>query len=527
MAESTALGQTGPSGRWSGFAFGLIAGMAMVVATVGVRVFWGTVTLTELAADWFTETLPPEAIDLLLETLSFSAKPLMFASLLVAQVLVGGGVGLAYSKVARGRLLGMRLELARTTGFALLLWLASMVTMAPAFGGGLFGASARGGAGTFLLSSGLTYVVYGLSLGYLLIWSRQPQPDRVTHSARRTLLKQAGRWALIVVVVGYGAKVLLDALRSQLTPSGAFRAQGALSPEITPNDEFYVVSKNITDPQVEVAGWNLEVAGLVEEPFTLNYEELRAMPAVEEFVTPECISNMVGGDLISNAGWKGVPLKAILDRAGLEPGVIDISFFAEDGYSESISLDRAMGDEVMVAYEMNGEPLSHKHGHPARLLVPGFFGLKSVKWLTKIEPVASDFQGYWQNRGWTDDPVVKTMSRFDTPVHGSKHPLAGATLGGVAFAGDRGISKVEISADEGTTWTEAQEISDPLSPHTWVIWRTQAQASQSGGAAFLVRATDGRGAVQTAARTGTLPDGATGHHHLRLVFTANSPDGKA
>ena len=161
------------------------------------------------------------------------------------------------------------------------------------------------------------------------------------------------------------------------------------------------------------------------------------MPPVEEYVTLECISNLVGGDLISNAKWRGVPLRMFLERARLKPSVVDISFYAQDGYSESIPLEMAMRDEVIVAYEMNGEPLPSKHGFPARLIVPGYFGLKHVKWLTKIEPVVHDFRGYWQQRGWTDVPWVKTFSRIDVPSHMSVIEGGMLSLGGVAFAGDR------------------------------------------------------------------------------------------
>ena len=263
-------------------------------------------------------------------------------------------------------------------------------------------------------------------------------------------------------------------------------------------------------------GWILEIDGEVEVPYWVDYQQLVTMPSVEEYVTLECISNLVGGDLISNAKWRGVPLRAFLERARLKPGVVDIAFYAQDGYSESIPLEMAMRDEVMVAYEMNGEPLPSKHGFPARLIVPGYFGLKHVKWLTKIEPVVHDFRGYWQQRGWTDVPWVKTFSRIDVPSHESVIEGGTVSLGGVAFAGDRGISNVEVSVDGGATWTAADSISEPLSPYTWVIWRAELPAP---GAEFgvRVRATDGEGAVQTAEVAKSLPSGATGHHAIRLM----------
>ncbi len=496
---------------------GLAAGLAMVAYTLAVRVAFGALTITELAADWFTSVLPPEMIDYLLESLSYSAKPLMFAGMLVAQVLVGGLVALAFVAIPKSWPTTGLPGWARAPLFATALWLVSMLTLVPAFDGGLFGTSAPGGAGGFALASLGAYLVYGVSLAYLMSWIARQSQEGPTHPTRRLVIRRIATWAIIGVVLGAGTKVLLDRLGSRISTSGAFRSHGALSTLVTPNEEFYIVSKNIFDPEVDAAGWVLEIDDQVEEPMSLTYDDLLALPSFEEFVTLECISNEVGGDLIGNANWKGVALREILQRARLRPGVVDISFAASDGYSESISVDRALNTDVIVAYEMNGEPLSSRHGAPARLIVPGFFGLKSVKWLTKISPIDRDFQGYWQQRGWTDNPIVKTMSRFDIPATNSSGVVGAVDLGGVAFAGTRGISAVEFSLDEGQTWTEA-ELTGPLSPYTWVIWTASASVERVGEIRAVVRATDGDGNVQTEARQGTLPNGATGHHTIRVRY---------
>ena len=497
---------------------GLAAGLAMVAYTLAVRVAFGALTITELAADWFTSVIPPEMIDYLLETLSYSAKPLMFAGMLVAQVLVGGLIGVAFVAIPKSWPTARLPGWTRAPLLATALWLVSMLTLVPAFDGGLFGTSAPGGAGSFVLASLGAYLVYGISLAYLLSWIARQSREGPTHVTRRLVIRRIATWAVIGVVLGGGAKVLIDRLGSRISTSGAFRSHGALSTLVTPNEEFYIVSKNLFDPQVGVEGWTLEIDGLVEEPMSLGYEDLRALPSVEEFVTLECISNEVGGDLIGNAEWKGVALRDVLEMARLRPGIVDISFEASDGYSESIPLDRALNQDVMVAYEMNGEPLSDRHGFPARLIVPGFFGLKSVKWLTKISPVDQDFQGYWQKRGWTDNPIVKTMSRFDVPANGASEVVGTVDVGGVAFAGDRGISAVEFSLDEGETWAEAELVEGPLSPYTWVIWTATAAVGSPGDIRAVVRATDGDGNVQVHFRQGTLPDGATGHHTIRVSF---------
>ena len=425
---------------------GLAAGLAMVLATAAVRLLIGSLTITELAADWLTATLHPTVIDFLLERLSTSAKPSMFVGLLAAQVMFGGAVGICYGQLT-ARLPVPEREWPRALMVSGALWVISMLTLAPLFGGGVFGAGVRGGAFSFMAVSLAAYAVYGIVLAAL--FGEADIDEEGAGYGRRALLRRALGWAAALAVLAVGGKFLVDRARSQVSNSRSFRVEGVLSSEVTPNEEFYVISKNFIDPAIDSERWGLEIGGLVETPYRLTYEELTALPAREQFVTLECISNEVGGDLISTALWRGTPLRTVIERAGLRPGVVDVVFESEDGYSESIPVERAMRDEVLIAYEMNGEPLSVSHGFPARLIVPGFFGLKSVKWLTKIEPVAIDYLGYWQQRGWTDDPVVKTMSRIDTPATRTTRPRGAFPVGGVAFAGDRGIAKVELSLDAG------------------------------------------------------------------------------
>ena len=177
----------------------------------------------------------------------------------------------------------------------------------------------------------------------------------------------------------------------------------------------------------------------------------------------------MGGDLIGNALWRGVRLKDLLDQAGLKPEAVDIVLRASDGYSDSIPITRAQADGNILVYEMNGEPLSVSHGFPVRLIVPGIYGKKNVKWITEIEAVSYDYKGFWQTRGWDDRAVYKTLSRIDIPddtVSGT------TTIAGIAFAGDRGISKVEVSLDGGNTWEQA-EIKPALSEYSWVLWHKE------------------------------------------------------
>ena len=501
-----------------GAGFGLAAGAAMILFSLVARLAWGALSITELAADWFTTLLPGHTLDFLLENLSFSAKPLMFLGLSIAQVMVGGIFGVAYVWLANRRPAPDSAQWLRATAFGAVLWLVSMLVLVPAFGGGLFASGAPGGTGAFLLASLGAYGVFALTLGFLVDRAARLRMATPDPSERRAFLRTTGTWLLVGAAAAYGLKYLFDQVGTRVGTSGAFRTRGVLSQEVTPNDQFYIVSKNFIDPEVGAVGWSLEVGGLVEESLSLTYAELTSMPTVKQFVTLECISNEVGGDLISNARWRGVPLKLILERAGMRPGVVDVSFRSYDGYTESMPLTKAMSDEVIVAFEMNGALLPLRHGFPARLIVPGWFGLKHVKWLTAIEPVDHDFQGFWQQRGWTDAPYVKTFSRFDIPQSGIEISANPIMVGGVAFAGDRGISAVEISDDEGLTWAPVEYISKPLSAYTWVIWTRELVPSSRGSVLLRVRATDGEGIVQTAERIGSIPDGATGRHEIPIYI---------
>jgi hypothetical protein len=220
----------------------------------------------------------------------------------------------------------------------------------------------------------------------------------------------------------------------------------------------------------------------------------------------------VGGDLIGTTLWKGVRLADILKQAGLRTGVVDILLRASDDYTDSISLERAMADGTLLVYAMNGEQLTPEHGFPLRLLVPGIYGMKNVKWITQIEAVDFDFRGYWQRRGWDDRAEYKTMSRIDSPAHTVRGE---ATIAGIAFAGDRGITKVEVSTDGGRSW-EPADIKQALSINTWVLWRKQWTPAQAGKHLLIVRATDGRGVVQTSQLAPPAPSGSSGHHAVNV-----------
>ena len=295
------------------------------------------------------------------------------------------------------------------------------------------------------------------------------------------------------------------------SPSAEWKIPG-LATEVTSTADFYAVSKNfLSNPTVDAAKWALQVAGEVNNPYTLTYNKLLQLPAVERYQTLMCISNEVGGNLIGNGLWRGTALRDIIMAAQPKAGVIKVVFTAADGYQDSVTYDRALLPQNVLAHTMNGEPLNSKHGMPARLLIPGIYGMKNVKWITKIELMTTEFQGYWQTRGWSDQATINTMSRIDTQSDvNTRIPPAKTAIAGVAFGGEFGISKVEVSVDAGKNWQDAI-LKEPLGTFTWRLWRYDWDA-KPGNYVVIVRATNGKGELQPSKLTDTLPNGATGWH---------------
>lgn len=267
---------------------------------------------------------------------------------------------------------------------------------------------------------------------------------------------------------------------------------------------------------MRVESWGLSVKGSVKNPATLTYAQVLDRPAVSQIVTLECVGNGVAGDAISTAEWQGLSLKSLLDEAGVSTRAYDVVFRAADGYSDSIPVERAMAGDVLVAHTMNGVPLPLGHGFPARIIVPGIYGMKSVQWLTEIELVEEHYRGYYQQKGWTDDATVKTMSRIDLPGHGDTVRSREYTIRGLAFAGTRGIRLVEISTDGGRTW-QPSTLEPELSPSAWRFWRYRWMIPSPGRYTLLVRATDGNGKLQSSVEQEPAPDGAAGLHEVTVT----------
>jgi DMSO/TMAO reductase YedYZ molybdopterin-dependent catalytic subunit len=307
-----------------------------------------------------------------------------------------------------------------------------------------------------------------------------------------------------------------DALPS--VPEAAELGVQGLSPVITPNDVFYRIDTAfLSVPRVEVADWALSIEGRVDRPYTVTYEDLLDMPLIERDVTLSCVSNEVGGDLVGNARWLGVPLADVLNRAGVRDDAEQVVGRSVDRFTVGFPVEAVFdGRDALVAVGMNGEPLPLEHGFPARLVVAGLYGyVSATKWLASIELTGWDeFDAYWIPRGWAKEAPIKTQSRIDTPAQNAAFEPGPRQVAGVAWAPYRGISKVEVRLGEGTDWVQAR-LSEPLSDNCWRQWVVDWDAP-AGTHRLQVRATDGEGEVQTDQVQRPAPDGATGWHTVQV-----------
>jgi len=262
--------------------------------------------------------------------------------------------------------------------------------------------------------------------------------------------------------------------------------------ELTPTEKLYRQSYGLT-PKVDKENWRLVIDGLVENPISLRLDEIKAMPAVEEVRTLECIGNPVGGALIGTVAWKGIYLQTLLKDIKLKPAAIRAKFEAADDYSTAVDLAWLFQPNTMLIYEMNGEPLTPDHGYPLRILMPGLYGQKNPKWLTHLEFIDTDYQGYWEKQGWSDVAEVRTNSIITEPLSLAKVASGTVPILGVAFAGNRKIAWVDVQIDDGH-WRPAKLLRTD-SNLIWTQWLFDWEAA-TGKHTVSVRATDESGFTQ-------------------------------
>jgi len=362
---------------------------------------------------------------------------------------------------------------------------------------------------------------------------RRSAPDLVPGLQRRDFMIRAsavGAATATVGAIGYGvrsgrvtqlneaaAKISLPTPQSAAPVVGADAAIGhGVEPFITPNDSFYRIDTALSVPRIDLADWRLRIDGMVDHPLTLTFDQLLDLGVVERIITMCCVSNEVGGKLIGNARWLGVPLTKVLEKVGVQRGATQVASESDDGWTcgfpTSVALD---GRDALIAVGMNGEPLPPEHGFPVRLVVPGLYGyVSSTKWLTRINlTTMEDFEGYWIPRGWSQLGPVKTQSRIDVPRTGTSVSAGRQVIAGVAWAQHRGISKVEARVDDGD-WMEAT-LSTDVTDDAWRQWVVEWDAVP-GDHKIYVRATDSTGVTQPSEISAPDPDGATGWHSIRV-----------
>jgi DMSO/TMAO reductase YedYZ molybdopterin-dependent catalytic subunit len=337
-----------------------------------------------------------------------------------------------------------------------------------------------------------------------------------------------GRRAFVLGTIGLAAAGGGVALARKLYRAATFsydgtQYKGSIVQPITPNDLFYCVTKNVVDPKVNIDVWHLEIGGLVQNAATWRFQDLLGFKSTTQETTLMCISNGLDAGLISNAVWKGFPLRDLLDQAGVMSGAARVRLQGVDNYTDTIPLEKAMEPTTLLAYEMNGAPLADRHGYPLRVIVPGYFGEKNVKWLTRVEVTDANAKGFYEAQGWGPDFVVPTRSRIDVPEDWAFVSLVKLTtpieVKGIAFGGDRGVSRVEVSFDDGQTWSDA-DIYYSGGNLAWSLWKAQWTPAAPGDYPLLVRATDGEGDVQEWEEDRGPFSGVSGLHRINVRVTA-------
>ncbi|MEV0673779.1 molybdopterin-dependent oxidoreductase [Mycobacterium sp. NPDC050441] len=368
------------------------------------------------------------------------------------------------------------------------------------------------------------------------LWTTADDDAEQLDTSRRTWLVTAG-------LLGFGAATgLLGVVVSRVTSSVAAERDTSVLPRprvpapppppdvqpknvalpsfITDGADFYRVDTALSVPQLSRDAWRLRIHGMVDREITYSFDDLAQFEAVETAVTLTCVSNPVGGDLISNGMWTGYRLTDLLRAAGVDPGADMLLSTSVDGFTVGTPVDAVTdGRDAILAIGLNGQPLPVEHGYPARLVVAGLYGyVSATKWVTDLELTRFDrAEAYWTRQGWAPRGPIKTESRIDVPKRGQQVAAGPTTFGGVAWAQNRGVKGVEVRIDDGP-WQPAQ-LGAAYSDQTWRLWSLPWQASGPGSHTVTVRATDNTGAVQTSDEAPTVPDGATGWHSVSFTVT--------
>ena len=299
-------------------------------------------------------------------------------------------------------------------------------------------------------------------------------------------------------------------------PEGLETQVPGINPFVTPAKDFYRIDVALEPPTVDPKTWRLSLEGMVDRPFSIGWDELLAMDAIERPVTLECVSNEVGGDLIGSARWLGVRTADLLKRAGVQAGADMVLSSSVDGFSVSTPVQALLDDrDALVVYAMNGEPLPPTHGFPVRLLTPGLYGfVGATKWLTKMEVTTyARKQAYWTVLGWADHGPIKPGSQIDVPKPGAHVQAGPVKVGGTAWAHGVGVGKVQVRVDRGP-WRDAT-LGPDGGVEYWRQWLWTWDATR-GVHELQVRVVDANGTPQVEAVVDPFPNGASGLHTVKV-----------
>ena len=513
------------------FAGVVAVAVAIAVGELAAGLIAGVPSPTLSIARGVIALQPPGAKDVVVALFGTNDKLALEILIIVVALLIGAGLGIIAPRryaIATGAI----------AGFAALGFVSSLGDPDAELGFAAAAAGAEAVVGIWVLGQLVDLATGRSASPRARVPARRGAPAiEMPDWTRRALLIRGGALAVAAGVGTVAGRLLLEGQRTLPTtvagfpdpktpatlPSGADLSIPGETPIVMPNDRFYRIDTAVISPNVDIATWTLKVTGMVDHPVTLTYDQLIQLPIVEEYVTIACVSNVVGGNLVGNAAWRGVPLRTVLDMAGVQPGATQLVGRSVDGFTVGMPTEWVMDQSrtPLIAIGMNGVPLPRAHGYPARLIVPGLYGyVSATKWLAELELTTLEaFDAYWVPLGWAKEAPILTQSRIDVPGNGASVAAGRVPIAGVAWAPDRGIEKVEVSIDRGD-W-QAARLSTPISTATWVQWvyDWDATAAAKGEHLVEVRATDGTGEVQTDEATPPAPDGARGHHVIHVSVT--------
>jgi DMSO/TMAO reductase YedYZ molybdopterin-dependent catalytic subunit len=519
----------GMAGRWQGAVAGIAAAAAAVGVAELVAVPVGARSAPLIAVGGVVVDHVPEAVkEAAIAVFGVHDKAALITGTAVLLAVAAAGIGVLAVRSSRLALAGVAVFTAIGVAAAVSRPGAGVLAALPT----LVGAAVAVAVGGALLDPGrLDRLVDRLAPET----EDAPPQDTTRPGApvdRRRFLRLAGITVGAAAVLGAAGRWLstrgaVESARSVLrlprpadpvppVPAGANLPVPGAAAYVTGNADFYRIDTALVVPQVDPASWRLRIHGRVRNPVTLTLDDLLARPMIERYVTLACVSNEVGGNLISNARWLGVRVKDLLDEAQPDDGADQTVARAVDGWTcgtpTAVLRD---GRDALLAVAMNGEPLPLPHGFPVRMVVPGLYGYVSAcKWIAELELTSfADFDAYWVPRGWAQQAPIKTESRIDVPADGRTVGVGPVTVAGVAWAQHRGVSRVEVQVDDGD-WQPAT-LAATVSTDTWRLWSWRWTATP-GRHTLTVRATDATGATQTSYRTPPAPSGATGWHQISV-----------